>query len=275
MECGRADASDPYKYSGMEAEDARKKRVSDHVASPVAATKEKLKKLKGGELSSCATDLDHDETKTTVRPPPQRGGSRSEKVETTNNAKEDDAESAVSHSRSSPSLSSGSVTWDLESALLRVARMGSSDNPAMRERVSSSEEGDNESWIKYRVAHSGDASTLAGCYRKLRDSEESPKENSSLEMWLAEGLGDEDRPPFVFALLAEVLGEGAPARVGSAALLTQTWCDGKRFVRIEWTYSMNDPVERSMWLRLASLGLLLSCDLLVSEKARSDARNKA
>jgi hypothetical protein len=255
----------------MEAEDARKKRVSDHVESPVAAAKEKLKKLKGEELSSsCAADPDHDETPVrSSQPPHRRGRLESDEKETTGNAKHNDSESTALRSRSSPSPSSGSATWDLESALLHVARMGSSVDP---ERVAS-EDGD-ESSIKYRVAHSGDASTLAGCYRKLRDSGDSPKENSALEMWLAEGLGDEDKPPFVFALLAEVFSEAAPAQIGSAALLTQTWCDGKRFVRVEWMYSMNDAVERSMWLRLASLGLLLSCDLLVSEKARRDARNK-
>lgn len=256
----------------MEAEDARKKRVSDHVANPVSAAKEKLKKLKGEELASFKADVDpHDETTAVRSPPPQRGRkSCPENDETTDNAKHHDAESTASRSRTSPSMSSGSATWDLESALLHVARMGSSDDP---ERVTS-KDGD-ESYIKYRVAHSGDASTLAGCYRKLRDSGDcSPKENASLEMWLAEGLGDEDKPPFVFALLAEVFSETSPAQVGSAAVLTQTWCDGKRVVRVEWAYAMNDSVERSMWLRLASLGLLLSCDLLVSEKARSDARNK-
>jgi hypothetical protein len=253
----------------MEVEDARKKRVSDHVAGPVVASKEKIKKLKGEELSSCATDLiDHDET-TPERALAQQRDDRPENDETTDKAKSNDEEPKFSRSRLGPPLSSISVTWDLESALLHVARMGCTDDP---ERVSS-QKGD-EVWIKYRVAHSGDASMLAGCYRKLRGSGDSPKENSSLEMWLAEGLGDEDKPPFVFALLAEVFSEASSVEIGSAALLTQTWSNGKRFVRVEWTYSVSDAVERSMWLRLASLGLLVSCDLLVSDKARSDARNQ-
>jgi hypothetical protein len=134
------------------------------------------------------------------------------------------------------------------------------------------------SWIKYRVGHAGDASTLGACYRRVAmgetkttttSSPQHAKENSSLDVWLAEGLGDEGSPPFLFALLAEVFSsDAAPVRLGAAALLTQTWYGGKRFIRVEWTFARDDRLARSMWLRLASLGILSSCELLVSDTAQ-------
>lgn len=109
---------------------------------------------------------------------------------------------------------------------------------------------------------------------------------SSLELWLAEGLGNEDMPPSLFALLAhvnydkqqddKVEDEGDEAgnttakasRLAAVALLTVAWENSSRVLRVEWLqvdYELDNAtlVERRMWLRLAALSLMTACEMYV------------
>ena len=83
---------------------------------------------------------------------------------------------------------------------------------------------------------------------------------SSLELWLADGLGDEDIPPSLFALLAHVNYDKDEDEAGSntkaselaaVALLTVSWEHGCRVLRVEWLQVDSDLdnarlVERRM-----------------------------
>jgi hypothetical protein len=255
-----------YREAFMESEDIRKKRVSDLVASPLSSAKEKPKKLKGEEEVVDGTP---------IRDDPDIGeGKHAEQAGqlTGSNKSEIKNEYLTSGFRSSRGA------WDLESALYRVSRIGAStEDQGSQENFSSllSADGDDPTWIKYRVGHAGDASMLGACYRRMMGEINSLlKVSSSLELWLAEGLGDEGSPPSLFALLAETFSEVSPVRLEAAALLTQMWCEGKRLIRVEWLYARDDRIARSMWLRLASLGILSSCELLVSDAVSSGTLHK-
>ena len=93
--------------------------------------------------------------------------------------------------------------------------------------------------------------------------------SASLEIWLADGLGNEDIPPSLFALMAQVKksGEGSK-KLAAVALLTLAWENSTRVLRVEWFQV--DPqvehsrlIERRMWLRLAALSLQTACELHV------------
>jgi hypothetical protein len=99
-------------------------------------------------------------------------------------------------------------------------------------------------------------------------------------MWLAEGLGDEDRPPSVFGLLAEVHHEppehevdntkedvdkespgsssNSSSTLGAAVLLTTAWQDDRRVLRVEWYHleaAFAPQLAGHVWLRLATLAV--------------------
>lgn len=162
----------------------------------------------------------------------------------------------------------------------------------------------DRSYLSFRLGHAGDASKLASWYRdktskpkisqtsqdnaKDRDNKSAPsnapktEENSkeapasssssSLEIWLADALGNEDIPPSLFALLAHVKSvEGKKAnKLAAVALMTLAW-DSARVLRVEWFQVESEIdncrfIERRMWLRLAALGLMTSCELHVVEQ---------
>jgi hypothetical protein len=159
-------------------------------------------------------------------------------------------------------------------------------------------------WVTFRVCHTGDAATLAALYcqaannnntparledspplrpRTRSDSTAAAPTEEQISMWLAEGLGDEDRPPSVFGLLAEVhhgppmdqddatkegTDQGSPgsnngnsnnsSTLGAAVLLTTAWQDNRRVLRVEW-YHLAAPFAPQLaghvWLRLATLAV--------------------
>jgi hypothetical protein len=161
-------------------------------------------------------------------------------------------------------------------------------------------------WVTFRVCHTGDAATLAALYCQASNNNNNNNNNSKparledspplrprtrsdstaaapteeqISMWLAEGLGDEDRPPSVFGLLAEVHHEppmdqeddstkegadqGSPgsntsSTLGAAVLLTTAWQDNRRVLRVEW-YHLAAPFASQLaghvWLRLATLAV--------------------
>jgi hypothetical protein len=176
--------------------------------------------------------------------------------------------------------------WDLEGAFHYVVRMGDCDD---KEFLSE----DQSKWVTFRAGHTGDVSSLASLYRKSiieppcsPDKETSPEkkvasipDDTPLEVWLADGLGDEDTPPSFFALLAEISVEDSPrvSQLGAAALLTLAWEDSSRVLRVEWMYVDNETkvaslLERRLWLRLSAISLLSSCELLVVSKDISPSR---
>jgi hypothetical protein len=170
--------------------------------------------------------------------------------------------------------------------------------------------------VTFRVGHAGDASTVANWYRQSckgqqqQDQDENEKDpelletkrpvtnasdnneevddsstssSSMLEVWLADGLGDEDTPPSVYCLLANVhktssvassdesLSSSSKAvnNLGAVAILTLAWAEGERMLRVEWMHV--DPklpslvastLTTKVWLRLSTLSLMTACQVL-------------
>lgn len=143
-----------------------------------------------------------------------------------------------------PVAASTSRVWDLESALHRIVRLP--------EPFAASK------FIRYRLGHSGDASILATLYEHHHHPPTSATtDTSSLEVRLAEGLGDEDNPPSLYALLAE----DEESSLVAVALLTLAWRE-HRVLRVEWlhveaSYPQASLLERRLWLRLSTLALLI------------------
>jgi len=106
-----------------------------------------------------------------------------------------------------------SAPMDLEVALQRVVRMNhygsksNSDNnnvPENYQEEASKEFLSQDCWVNFRMGHAGDAFALASCYQKSKQEDgestkKSNEEDTTLEVRLAEGLGDEDTPPAIFA----------------------------------------------------------------------------
>lgn len=257
----------------MDGDDSRKKRDSDQVGSPASSAKEKLKKLKKGASKAAAQhrEIQDDDGR----------GVKENMVPLAEIPAHGKQSGSISCSSSKSSYKVADV-WDLESALHRISRIGAVqvdvDNVLPpREYLSS----DEKSWVQYRTGHAGDASTIAAWYRRMKTSgrteaqqlagAEQKGDDNSLELWLADGLGDEDTPPAVFALLAEVITKDASSELGAVALLTQIWQDGKRLLKVDWHYGSSDLLARRLWLRLSILGLILSSELIVHEtKIRDD-----
>lgn len=163
------------------------------------------------------------------------------------------------------------VLWDLESALHHIVRMGD----GCKEPLS------KDLWLSFRVGHSGDSSTLEKCYRNAQKT--SPEDNEEreepsraetclpreeMQAHLATALGDEDNPPFVFALLAEIspsVESSASKGIAAAALLSCESFDS--LIRVEWIYvdqtlEVAALLERRLWLRVCALSVLMSYDLV-------------
>ena len=170
--------------------------------------------------------------------------------------------------------------WDLETALHRIFTCADTTD---KEFLSA------DKWLTFRMGHAGDASTIASRYRKtlpLYENELSKEDGKNdekddkikscddadaLELRIATGMGDEDTPPAVFAIMVEIVSnEDAPTlQLGAVALLTLDWDLGQRLLRIEWFYVDQtlpeyDLVRRRLWLRLSVLALVTTCQLLLS-----------
>lgn len=171
---------------------------------------------------------------------------------------------------------------DIETALARVFQNKGSD-----ERLS------DKTSVTFRVGHAGDASAIAACYAREgnkavveqpeangrakapRNGESSSSPSSSLELWLSEAMGDEDKPPSVFFVLADVsyassdAGEGkakptASEVLGAVALLTMGWINQERVLQLDWLHLHRSlpgqeakVLTRRLWLRLSVLALMI------------------
>ena len=174
-------------------------------------------------------------------------------------------------------VSTEPASWDIETGLHRVVNASRGE----KEYISDAE------YLLFRVGHGGDVSAIAAMYRKgirsvttttTTTTTDAPDENKrqtaddgdELELRLANGLGDEDTPPAVFALLAHLHQDDQPdaSSLAAVALLTVTWENQHRFLRVEWyqvdsSLEKSDLVERRLMLRLSALALLTGSELSI------------
>jgi hypothetical protein len=303
--------------NGTSSEDARKKRVCAQVDQ-----KEEEEKPKKVRVQSSASRNMSPTRRLVVR-----DSSTAARQDLPSKAAATSREIAASGKSESPSTTTATTTttttatslmmegknhyqvWDLESALLYLVRV-----EGAREYITN----DKSTWVTFRAGHAGDASTIASLYRqsKRRNMQENSPEletaqiidnnsaaeeessvSSMLEVWLADGMGDEDTPPSVYSLLAHVhtgttIQDPSPAAsesstppptitptLGAVSLLTLAWADGERILRVEWMHvdpslppEVSLTLEKRLWLRLSSLSLMTACQLLtVDEQHTSPA----
>lgn len=178
-----------------------------------------------------------------------------------------------------PIKSSNRRVLDLEVSLQQIVNLGKKDES--KEYLSKTK------WVQFRVGHASDASTLATFYReskrnkgdehlasddKVSLSNLSQREDTSLENRLAEGLGDEDSPASIYALLAEVVcDDGGDRKLVAAALISSGWEDSAKVMIVKMFYISDEEndsdiaglLERRMWLRLSGLALMTSNEMIV------------
>jgi hypothetical protein len=174
--------------------------------------------------------------------------------------------------------------WDMESALLYLTQ-GDTDE---KELLSNKR---NAPWVTFRVGHAGDASAIVNWYRQStlmdnpepeleviappetnsdNDSHDETSRSSMLEVWLANGLGDEDNPPAVHALVAQVHEEQDVDKVSTlmagVVLFTHSWEHGERVLRIPWIhfdsrvpFNARRMLEQRTWLRISILSQMTAC----------------
>lgn len=172
-----------------------------------------------------------------------------------------------------PKTSSKSRSLDLETALHCL--VGKEDDG--REYLL------GDQYVRFRIGHSADALAIARWKRQREDqakytadSESTNKldlktgededSSTSLELWLADGLGEEDgKPPSVFSLLGYVQ---PSAQLAAVALLTMAWENNERTLRVEWcdvdsSLGVAVLLKRRLMLRLSALALMTACRMLV------------
>lgn len=178
------------------------------------------------------------------------------------------------------------AAFDLEDGLQLLVRMGNDSD--LREYLSDTK------WVNFRMGHASDASQIASFYtgtrleRKKCGTDSTSKNRSgstnaplakdvTLEMTLVDGLGGGDSPPSMFAFLADIFDgnvDSTTSRVlGAAALLSCGWENSCKTMRVEYFYVTDDEdyrdiagvLERRMWLRLSSLAIMTSNQLIMAE----------
>lgn len=128
-------------------------------------------------------------------------------------------------------------------------------------------------YVTFRAGHAGDAPAIEALYHGGENADtystEQHKEESasSLELWLSEGMGDEDTPPFVFSILAEISSDDQPSNthLAAVALLTVAWEANQRMLRVEWCHVDDSVLARRMWLRLSALAVMTGACLCITE----------
>ena len=173
-------------WKAVEQEEARKVRVLSKVATTPSRNLSPNRRL--AKKDDMATDASVSLSNAASITP-----SRKSMNTTTKESSEDENQASTAASK----------VWDLESALQYLVQVESN----VREFIS------NSTYVTFRVGHAGDASTIASLYRqsqRVNYPEQSKEEGqeellcstSMLELWLAEGMGDEDTPPSVYCLMA-------------------------------------------------------------------------
>ena len=197
--------------------------------------------------------------------------------------------SATSDSSPPPSQQTNAgMSWDVESALHHIVGLGSSQKEHMSKTC----------WVSFRVAHSGDAVLLEKCFRRELDRACSPTSQGETNsrnspsavlsnaerceqraVRLAIALGDEDRPPSVYALVAEVCTSDrtAPASLGAEMLFVVDEYSSiirPKNVYVDETSQFAALLERRLWLRLSALSVLLSYDVVAGAGAQLSRRDR-
>jgi hypothetical protein len=274
-------------------DDARKKRQVDPSGG------EKPKKVR---VDSSSTNARRLLLSSSTKPPPSLAP-RADGVAATSNAT-GKSTSPVSLFSASKTQSSKKI-WDIESALLYLVQVEGDFTEYLTH--------DKSTWVTFRVGHAGDASTIASWYRRAKqmaeeeDEEENPEldikpartgeeeeetTSNMLEVWLADGMGDEGNPPSLFSLVAHVhkinespandSKESSPSNktttksMGAAALLTITFADKERVLRVEWmgmhpglSREVTSILQQRMWLRLSTLSVMTACQVVEVDRQQT------
>ena len=129
---------------------------------------------------------------------------------------------------------------DLEVSLQRIVQLGEKDES--KEYLSKTK------WVQFRVGHARDASIIANFYRKsnankfdtgnnVNLSSALQKEDTSLEVRLLEGLGDEDSPPVIYALLADVeCDDDDNLNLVGATVVSSGWESSRKVMMVKMFY---------------------------------------
>jgi hypothetical protein len=218
--------SEPLQQQQQVGEDAKKRESSDSSDHPDAAAEGSKKSrislhATAADTSAAAADSQLEDVKKTPNVHSQDESSNNKAF--TSLAKK---QNTVNDNRP-PDIPCFTFMDDIEAALQCLTR------PEVREEIFNSSKGDDNSRIRiqFRIGNAGDASRLASLYRRQQEqlssnpavsspvsktsntgndpfhyrknsSSHSLSEYTSLEVRLAEALGDEDTPPFVYALMA-------------------------------------------------------------------------
>lgn len=295
-------------------DDPRKKRSQEKIGAEEKSKKVRVNRsLQTGTLSESATRVGHVPQPAASAPP-----FPSPSINATSQEEPDSAWNKPA-----------AQVWDLESALQYLVQVDKDSKEYL-----STPTGDEDvvPWITLRAGHAGDASTIAQFYRATMEatSEESPPPESAevevkpvatvgtpndsagnaapgsgaeeqdhkasmLEVWLADGLGNESIPPTVHALLVHVhkpvkrgtVQESAASNksgkletdLGGVALMTLSLGsqNATRILRIEWmhieTSSLPDNcaevLRERIWLRLSILAKMTACDLVLVDESQT------
>jgi hypothetical protein len=130
----------------------------------------------------------------------------------------------------------------------------------------------NDMYVTFRAGHAGDAPAIETLYHGGGNADTTKEQHmeesaSSLELWLSEGMGDEDAPPTVFSILAEISSENQSrsSHLAAVALFTVAWEANQRMLRVEWCHVDKSVLARRMWLRLSALALMTGACLCITE----------
>lgn len=130
----------------------------------------------------------------------------------------------------------------------------------------------DDMYVTFRAGHAGDATAIEALYHGGKNADTSTEEHkeesaSSLELWLAEGMGDEDTPPSVFSILAEISSDdqSSNSHLAAVALFTVAWEANQRMLRVEWCHVDKSVLARRLWLRLSALALMTGACLCIIE----------
>lgn len=136
--------------------------------------------------------------------------------------------------------------------------------------------------LAFRVGHTGDAPPIEAFYRRTtiqsKEAREQQQESSPLELWLSEGLGDEDTPPSVYSIVAQRDGD-KNALIEAVALFSLEWKTNQRVLRVEWSHvdpsvPNSQAQSRRMWLYLSALAVMTGACLSFPEAVdRSESRS--
>ncbi|CAB9527187.1 expressed unknown protein [Seminavis robusta] len=222
-DCAEVVAEHPQDESGVSCEKTRKVRKYSPTTDNDKSTSNNNAASSAAESATAKTEMSSNittnvTTKNLTSSPQE--SSTAKKVKTTTSATQTTTTSELSSSnKENPPVVENQ---DLESALSYVASIGEGRTESLS----------SDATLSFRVGHAGDASTLANWYKKSMASRnnnpdnhhpdgeksqeiinsESPSkpdksasaDDSPLELWLVDGLGDEGIPPSLFALIADV-----------------------------------------------------------------------